>query len=63
MEEGKKIHALDRDGRILFTLPEGEAVRPFRHGLAPVKSHGRWGLVDIHGQWVKSPLYKDVQMM
>lgn len=63
MEEGKKIHALDRDGKILFTLPEGEAVRPFRHGLAPVKSHGRWGLVDIHGQWVKSPLYKDVQMM
>lgn len=61
--EGKKIHALDREGKILFTLPEGEAARPFRHGLAPVKSHGLWGLVDIHGQWVKSPLYKDVQMM
>ena len=63
LEEGKKIHALDREGKILFTLPEGEAARPFRHGLAPVKSHGLWGLVDIHGQWVKSPLYKDVQMM
>ena len=63
LEEGKKIHALDREGKILFTLPEGEAARPFRHGLAPVKSHGLWGLVDIHGQWVKSPLYKDVQMI
>ena len=63
MEEGKKIHALNREGKILFTLPEGEAARPFRHGLAPVKSHGLWGLVDIHGQWVKAPMYKDVQMM
>ena len=63
LEEGKKIHALDREGKILFTLPEGEAARPFRHGLAPVKSHGLWGLVDIHGQWVKAPMYKDVQMM
>lgn len=63
LEEGKKIHAVDREGKILFTLQEGEAVRPFRYGLAPVKSRGLWGLVNDKGRWVKAPKYKDLQMM
>lgn len=63
LEKGKDIQAVDLKGQTLFTLQEGEAVRPFRHGLAPVKHRGRWGLMDREGQWVRPPAYKDLQMM
>ena len=36
LEEGKKIHALDREGKILFTLPEGEAARPTWPGTGEI---------------------------
>lgn len=63
LEKGKDIQAVDLKGQTLFTLQEGETVRPFRHGLAPVKHRGRWGLMDREGQWVRPPAYKDLQMM
>lgn len=63
LEKGKDIQAMDLKGQTLFTLQEGEAVRPFRHGLAPVKHRGRWGLMDREGQWIRPPAYKDLQMM
>ena len=63
LEKGKNIQAVDLKGQTLFTLQEGEAVRPFRHGLAPVKHRGRWGLMDREGQWIRPPAYKDLQMM
>lgn len=63
LEKGKDIQAVDLKGQTLFTLQEGEAVRPFGHGLAPVKHRGRWGLMDREGQWVRPPAYKDLQMM
>ena len=63
LEKRKDIQAVDLKGQTLFTLQEGEAVRPFRHGLAPVKHRGRWGLMDEKGQWVRPPAYKDLQMM
>lgn len=63
LEKGKNIQAVDLKGQTLFTLQEGEAVRPFRHGLAPVKHRGRWGLIDREGQWIRPPAYKDLQMM
>lgn len=63
LEKGKDIQAVDLKGQTLFTLQEGEAVRPFRHGLAPVKHRGRWGLMDREGQWIRPPAYKDLQMM
>lgn len=63
LEKGKDIQAVDLKGQTLFTLQGGEAVRPFRHGLAPVKHRGRWGLMDREGQWVRPPAYKDLQMM
>ena len=35
---------------------------PVKHGFAPVKSQGKWGIVNLRGEWVVQPQYEDIEI-
>ena len=36
---------------------------PVKHGFAPVKSQGKWGIVNLRGEWVVQPQYEDIEIL
>lgn len=56
-EDGTKIH-LGADGKTLGTTAWEDAA-PFHHGLARVKTGGKWGFIDTTGKMVIAPEWEE----
>ncbi|MBP6922840.1 MAG: WG repeat-containing protein [Veillonella sp.] len=35
----------------------------FNHGYSPVKSNGKWGIMDKDGKWYVEPTYEDIVIL
>ena len=60
--EGGEWRVIDRRGKVLLTLKFDE-VRPFKDGLAPVRTGAKWGYVDKTGKVVVPPRYDDADVL
>ena len=54
------LAAVKEDGKVVLPI-RYEEIRTIddERGIIDVKTNGRWGHVDFHGQWVTEPTYED----
>lgn len=57
VKRGATYGYLSLDGREV--KPVYQEARFFEYGLAAVKEKGRWGVIDMTGRYIVSPIYKD----
>lgn len=57
VKQGATYGYLSLDGREV--KPVYQEARFFEDGLAAVKEKGRWGVIDMTGRYIVSPIYKD----
>ena len=53
---------IDDSGKVLFSDNTITSAMPVKHGFAPVKSQGKWGIVNLRGEWVVQPQYEDIEI-
>lgn len=51
---------ITQEGKLIGDPPYFESQRPFKFGYAPVKIDGAWGVVNLAGEIVESPIHSDV---
>ena len=53
------------DGNILFTDDANvfSDVKTFTNGHSAVKVNGKWGVVDMNGNWVVQPMYDNIETL
>lgn len=56
---------LDETGKVLFRDKDKTISQAamFRHGYAPVKSKGKWGVMNTNGEWIVQPIYDEVNVL
>ena len=54
---------IDDSGKVLFSDNTITSAMPVNHGFAPVKSQGKWGIVNLRGEWVVQPQYEDIEIL
>ena len=54
---------IDDSGKVLFSDNTITSAMPVKHGFAPVKSQGKWGIVNLRGEWVVQPQYEDIEIL
>ncbi|WP_298713294.1 WG repeat-containing protein [uncultured Veillonella sp.] len=56
---------IDENGKVLFRDKDKAIsdVGMFRHGYAPVKSKGKWGVMNPNGEWIVKPIYDAVEIL
>lgn len=55
-----KYAFLDQHGHLMIDLSDALMVKPFRHGVAIVKTYDGTGLINAQGAWVLEPNYDDI---
>ena len=50
-------------GKVLFSDNTITSAMPVKHGYAPVKSQGKWGIVNLRGEWIVQPQYEDIEIL
>ncbi len=66
VHQGKKNYRIiDKDGNLKYQNTENniEKTTYFNHGYSPVKSNGKWGIMDKAGQWYVEPTYEDIVIL
>lgn len=60
---GYKI--IDKDGKVVFEAKDIkiQAVSNFADEFSAVKVGGKWGIMNVDGQWLVEPIYKDIQFI
>ena len=60
---GYKI--IDKDGKVVFEAKDIkiQAVSNFADEFSAVKVGGKWGIMNVEGQWLVEPIYKDIQFI
>ncbi len=60
-----KYRIIDMDGNILFTDDANvfSDVKTFTNGHSAVKVNGKWGVVDMNGNWVVQPVYDNIETL
>lgn len=49
---------LDTEGKTAISLPKSiQSALPFKDGYAGVKENGKWGIIDVNGNWTVKPIY------
>lgn len=54
---------IDDTGKVLFSDNTITFATYVKHGYAPVKSQGKWGIVNLRGEWVVQPEYEDIKIL
>lgn len=55
-----KYAFLDRQGRLVIDLSDALTAKPFKHGIAIIKTYHGTGLINVQGGWVLEPKYDDI---
>ncbi len=63
-DQQKHFVVLDLEGQIVSTLPaDVEDTGLVYDGTLPVRVKGKWGLMDIHGNYLTKPIYKQLNFV
>ena len=55
-----KYAFLDHQGRLVIDLSDALTAKPFKHGIAIIKTYDGTGLINAQGEWVLEPKYDDI---
>lgn len=61
-KEGELLGFYDNTGTYKIK-PQFEAVRNFKNGFAAVKLKGKWGVINLEGEWIIEPKYMGIKDM